>query len=158
MLRYERPRVRTEPYGRIIGWMVSPGQNIYHATKHYVRAFSEALSVELRGYPGIVNTQLMPGPTHTQFITRSHAEETFMMAASGAVEDPRRVAIAGYQGLCKGKRMVFSSWNAACTATIMHLLPRSIHLTIASLMNTPLRGWKRVAEPETDQTARGADL
>ncbi|KAJ5285699.1 hypothetical protein N7524_001005 [Penicillium chrysogenum] len=78
------------------GWMASPGQTLYHATKHYVRAFSEALSVELRAYPGIVNTQLMPGPTHTQFVTRAHAEETFTMAASGAVEDPKAVAIAGY--------------------------------------------------------------
>jgi len=87
--------------------MVSPGLNIYHATKHYVRAFSGALSVKLRAYPGVVNTQLMPGPTHTQFITRAHAEETVMMAISGAVENPN--ALAGYEGLCRGKRMVFSS-------------------------------------------------
>jgi len=136
------------------GWMASPHQNIYHATKHYVRAFSEALSVELRGYPGVVNTQLMPGPVHTQFVTRAHAEETFMMAASGAVEDPKAVAYAGYKGLCKGKRMVFSSWNAAFTGSVMQLLPRSLHLTVASLMNSPLRGRMRMTEPEKDQKQR----
>ncbi|EON66107.1 hypothetical protein W97_05350 [Coniosporium apollinis CBS 100218] len=140
------------------GWMVSPGQNIYHATKHYVRAFSEALSIELRGYPGVVNTQLMPGPTHTQFVTRAHAEETFMMAASGAMEDPKSVALAGYNGLCKGKRMVFSSWNAAGTALMMHLAPRSVHLTIASLINSPLRGMVSMNESEKDQKVRGSDL
>jgi short-subunit dehydrogenase len=138
--------------------MASPGQNIYHATKHYVREFSESLSIELRGYPGIVNTQLMPGPTRTQFITRSHAEETVMMAASGAVEDPKSVALAGYRGLCKGKRMVFSSWNAAFTATMMHLMPRSVHLTLASFMNIPLRGVMRARLPEKDQKVRGRDL
>lgn len=138
--------------------MASPHQNIYHASKHYVRAFSEALSVELRGYPGIVNTQLMPGPTHTQFITRAHAEEVFMMAASGAVEDPKSVALAGYNGLCRGKRMVFSSWNAAGTALMMQLVPRSIHLTFASLMNTPLRNWARATDPIKDQRERAADL
>jgi len=140
------------------GWMASPGQNIYHATKHYVRSFSEALSVELRAYPGIVNTQLMPGPTHTQFITRAHAEETFMMVASGAVEDPKAVAIAGYEGLRKGKRMVFSSWNAAATALMMQLAPRSVQLTMASLMNAPLRGWAKQKQPEKNQKARGEAL
>ncbi|XMA13637.1 hypothetical protein WAI453_006428 [Rhynchosporium graminicola] len=140
------------------GFMASPGQNIYHASKHYVRAFSEALSLELRAYPGIVNTQLLPGPTHTQFITRAHAEETFMMAASGAVEDPKAVAIAGYNGLCKRKWLVFSSWNSAFTAATMQLAPRSLQLTLASITNAPLRGWARSKEPEKDQKARGSKL
>jgi len=140
------------------GWMASPHQNIYHASKHYVRAFSEALSIELRGYPGLVNTQLMPAPTKTQFITRAHAEEVFMMAASGAVEDPKQVALAGYRGLCRGKRMVFSSWNAAGTALFMQLVPRSLHLTLASFANTPLRGRARTDDPIKDQRERAKDL
>ncbi|KAK0611821.1 hypothetical protein B0T14DRAFT_571683 [Immersiella caudata] len=41
---------------------------------------SPALSVEMRAHPGIVNTQLMLGPTHTQFVTRAKAEELPMMA------------------------------------------------------------------------------
>jgi len=140
------------------GWMVSPGQNLYHASKHYVRAFSEALSVEMRAHPGIVNTQLMPGPTHTQFVTRAKAEELPMMATSASLEDPRAVAMAGYQGLKKGKRMVFSSWNAAMNATMMHLAPRSVHLTVAAIMNAPLRGLARMSPPGKDQRARGEKL
>jgi len=132
-------------------YMPSPGQNLYHATKHYIRAFSEALSVEVRAYPGIVNTQLLPGPTLTQFITRAHAEETLMMAASGAVEDPKAVAMAGYNGLCKGKRMVFSSWNSAFTSLIMKLAPTSVELTMSSIMNNPLSGWTRSKKPMKDQ-------
>jgi len=120
----------------VVGWMVGPGQNIYHASKHFVRAFSEAMSMELRGTP-IVLTQLMPGPVHTQFATRANLEKTFTFSSSGAVENARNVAQAGYNGLCKHKRMVFSSWNAAFMATSMHLMPRSLHLTIARLMNTP---------------------
>lgn len=140
------------------GFLASPGQNIYHASKHFVREFSEALSLEVRAYPGIVNTQLLPAPTHTQFITRAHAEEVTMMAAPGVVEDPKAVATAGYNGLCKGKRMVFSSWNSAFTALQMQVLPRSVHLTIGSFMNAPLRGFARANEPEKDQKARGQDL
>lgn len=141
-----------------VGWMASPGQNIYHATKHYVRAFSEALSVELRAYPGIVNTQLMPGPTHTQFITRAHAEETVMMAASGAVEDPKAVALAGYNGLRAGKRMVFSSWNAAFIGMMMQYSPRSLQLTFASFTNAPMRGIVKQREPEKHQEKRGGSF
>jgi hypothetical protein len=140
------------------GWIASPGQNIYHASKHYVRAFSESLSIEFRAYPGLVNTQLMPGPTQTQWVTRSHGQELFMTAASGALEDPKAVAMAGYKGLCKGKRMVFSSWNAAVTALFMQLAPRSVHLTLASFMNAPLRGAARMSEPTKDQNVRGTKL
>ena len=125
-----------------------------------MRAFSEALSLELRTSPGLVNPQLMPGPTHTQFVTRAHAEEAFLFAAAGAVEDPRAVAMAGYQALCKGKRMVFGSWNSAATALMMQLAPRSVHLTVGAIMNSPLRGRMRMRmkEPEKDQKARGSDL
>lgn len=140
------------------GWMASPHQNLYHASKHFVRAFSESLNLELRAYPGVVNTQLMPGPTHTQFITRAHAEELVMMANPGAVEDPKAVAMAGFEGLRNRKRMVFSSWNAAGSALMMQLLPRSVHLTLASFANAPLRGWARAKTPEKDQKARGEHL
>ena len=138
----------------VIGWMSSPGQNVYHATKHYVRSFCEALSVELRAHPNVVMTQLMPGPVRTQFVTRAHAEDTFIFAASHTVEEPSAVARAGYQGLCKRKRMVFSSWNAAFTATLMYLLPRSVHLTLARLTNAPMHGLVRASEPDHDQKAR----
>jgi len=137
--------------------MASPGQNIYHATKHYVRAFSEALSVELRAYPGITNTQLMPGPIHTQFISRAHANETVMMGlmGPGALKDPKSVAMAGYRGLCKGKREVFSSWNGAMNALMMKMAPRSVHLTVASLLNAPTWGIAMMREPEKYQHVRG---
>lgn len=138
--------------------MASPGHNLYHATKHFLRAYSEALSVDLRAYPGVFNTQIMPGPTHTQWIHRSQVEETVMMAASGAVEDPKAVAQAAYMGMTHGKRMVFSSWNGAFTSTLLHLAPRSVHLTFVSFMNSPLRGVLRQKDPETDQRNRGKDL
>lgn len=75
-----------------------------------------------------------------------------------ATEDPKFVARAGYDGLCKGKRMVFSSWNAAFNALQMQILPRSVHLTIASLMNAPLRGAAKMKPPEKRQEKRGENL
>jgi short-subunit dehydrogenase len=142
----------------ITGWMASPHHNIYHATKHFVRAFSEALSLELRAYPGVVNTQIMPGPTQTQWPTRADAEETVMFGMPGGTNDPKQVALAAYQGLCKRKRMVFSSWGDAASALFMQLAPRSVHLTITALMNSPTRGLARMPEPEKDQGKRGEKL
>jgi hypothetical protein len=54
--------------------------------------------------------------------------------------------------------MVFSSWNAAFTSLTMQLAPRSVHLTIGAIMNSPLRGMARMKEPEKDQKVRGNDL
>jgi len=140
------------------GWMASPHHNIYHATKHFVRAFSESLSLELRAYPGVVNTQIMPGPTHTQWPTRAGAEETVMFGAPGSTNDPMQVALAAYEGLRKRKRMVFSSWGDAVMALFMQVAPRSVHLTMAALANSPTRGWSRMSEPEKDQGRRGEKL
>jgi short-subunit dehydrogenase len=134
--------------------MASPYHNIYHATKHFVRAFSESLSLEVRAYPGVVNTQIMPGPTQTQWPTRADAEETFMFGMPGSTNDPKQVALAAYEGLCKRKRMVFSSWGDAAMALFMQLAPRSLHLTLAALANSPTRGRARMSEPEKDQSKR----
>jgi len=59
------------------------------------------------------------------------------------------VARAGWEGLLKGKRMVFSSWNAALTATSMHLMPRSVVLTLGRIMNTPTE--KAASQPKKEQ-------
>jgi hypothetical protein len=80
------------------------------------------------------------------------------MMNSGAVEDPKMVAKAGYEGLRKRKPMVFSSWNAAGTAMLMQAMPMSFVVSVAGLMNSPLRGWARVAEPVKRQEERGEKL
>lgn len=138
--------------------MASPHHNIYHATKHFVRAFSEALSFELRAYPGVINTQIMPGPTKTQWSTRAQAGETVMFGLTGGANDAKQVAMVAYDGMCKQKRMVFSSWGDAASSLFLHLAPRSVHLTMTALMNSPTRGWMKMGEPEKDQGHRGEQL
>ena len=48
------------------GWSKLPGFGTYCATKHYVTAFSEILTMELRG-TGVVVTEVCPGPVATEF-------------------------------------------------------------------------------------------
>jgi hypothetical protein len=80
------------------------------------------------------------------------------MMNSGAVEDPKAVAHVGYEGLRKRKPMVFSSWNAWGVASVMELVPQSVVLSVAGMMNSPLRGMTRQKEPEKRQEVRGEDL
>jgi hypothetical protein len=81
-----------------------------------------------------------------------------MMAASGAVEDPKRVASVGYKALCNRKASVFSSWNAAAATMMFKFLPRSVHLTLAILLIAPLRCVRRARKPLTEQRVKGEDL
>jgi hypothetical protein len=81
-----------------------------------------------------------------------------MFGMPDSTNDPKAVAWAAYQGMCKRKRMVFSSWGDAVMSLFMQLAPRSVHLTLAALANSPTRGWARMPEPEKDQKRRGEML
>lgn len=123
----------------IAGWVPGPNQSVYHATKHFVRSFNEALYMELRG-TGVTLTQLMPGPVDTQFGARAHMQNTgfFGPAPWLVLEDPRVVALSGYNGLCRQKRMVFSTWTTAVQGVIgHHFLPRCISILLGQVLNMP---------------------
>jgi short-subunit dehydrogenase len=78
-----------------------PMINIYYATKAFVHSFSYALADELSG-SGVTVTSLCPGMTRTEFQQRAHLHEGGLWPMMSA----RAVAVAGYQGLMKGKRVV----------------------------------------------------
>lgn len=74
---------------------------IYYASKAFVHSFSYALAEELEE-SGIEVTTLCPGTTHTNFFERGNfgpLRAPFTMSA-------KDVAIAGYRGLMRGKRVV----------------------------------------------------
>jgi uncharacterized protein len=87
----------------ISAFLPGPGMALYHATKSYVVAFSEALHTELKP-AGIRVTCLCPGPVPTEFHGR---------AGFGADALPRLlthsaewVAEQAYHGLMRNKRLV----------------------------------------------------
>ena len=75
--------------------------NVYYATKAFVYSFSYALADELAG-TGVSVTTLCPGLTRTEFQERAH------LSSSGGwpTMSAHLVAMEGYRGLMKGKRVV----------------------------------------------------
>lgn len=84
--------------------MPGPLQAVYYATKAYVTSWSNALWRELQG-TGVTVTALMPGAMQTGFASAGGLADTKLFA--NAVE-PTAVALAGYNGMLKGKLNVTS--------------------------------------------------
>jgi len=92
----------------------------------------------------------MPGPVHTNFAKRASLERQFVFSFMPQVEDPKNVALAGWEGLVRGRHQVYSSYNAAMMATLLYYLPRSWSLMLGRLLNTPTPN-KEMERPIEDQ-------
>jgi short-subunit dehydrogenase len=80
-------------------------QATYSATKHMVRAFSEALHEELRG-AGVHVCCLCPGPMKTEFIDVAEVGDAADNAPDFIYETPADMAEAGLEGLERNRRIV----------------------------------------------------
>lgn len=81
-----------------------PGMAVYYASKSYVLSFSRGLRRELRG-TGVSVTVLCPGATQTGFEEAARAQNTRLFHWTKPME-ARVVALAGYQGLQRGRGVV----------------------------------------------------
>jgi short-subunit dehydrogenase len=107
----------------IAGFMPAPGMAVYHATKAYVVAFSEALHEELKG-DGVRVCALCPGPVPTGFNARAGVPEGFLpdyLALSAS-----HVARAGYDGFMGGHRVVVPGKLNRIATLLPRLLPRGL--------------------------------
>ncbi|MFB6360393.1 MAG: SDR family NAD(P)-dependent oxidoreductase [Halobacteriales archaeon] len=98
-----------------------PKKAVYAATKAYVLWFSRALAHEFAD-SGITVTALCPGPVETEYAQRGGVEESG--ALEGITNDPETVAIAGWEGLKNGQRIVLPSLFARYAAELTRVLPR----------------------------------
>lgn len=83
---------------------------VYGATKHYVRAFSEALAEEL-AQSNVTVTVLYPGPTRTPFVSAASfpvggSTGSFGWMVDRMLLDPRDVARSGVDAMLRGERSV----------------------------------------------------
>ena len=105
----------------------------YYATKSYVLSLAEALEVELRG-TGVRITALCPGATHTGFTRRAKmSTETRLFRYNGM--DARRVALAGYHGMRKGRLIVVPGFLNNFLAFVVRISPRKIVSRIVGWLN-----------------------
>jgi uncharacterized protein len=103
-----------------------PGPNmaVYYATKAFVLSFSEALNDELEPL-GVVVSTLCPGPTRTEFQRRAGASRTKMFRGP-FVLDAAPVALAGFQGLLKGKHLVIPGGFNRAHVESLRIAPRRL--------------------------------
>lgn len=101
-----------------------PLMSVYYATKAYVLSFSEGLSEELRG-TGVTVTALCPGPTRSDFQTRSHMQQ-IRLVAGRTLPSSAHVAAVGYQAMQLGKPLVIEGvLNTLSAFVLSRVLPRS---------------------------------
>lgn len=111
-----------------------PLMAVYFATKAFGLSFSEALATELAG-TGVSVTALCPGPTFTEFQKRAGIEHTKLFGR-GMIMNAREVAIAGYQGLMEGKRVVVPGIKNKALAFSTRFVPRRLSASVAHSLNS----------------------
>lgn len=111
------------------GFQPVPGYAVYAAAKSYVRDFSEALAVELRGTPVSV-TCLCPGATATEFMET--AGQAISPLARLTMLSAQAVAHQGVRGMLAGRRVVVTGvWNRL-SCWLVPFLPRRLAMWGAS--------------------------
>ena len=111
----------------IASFLPGPGMAVYYASKHFVSAFSRALSEELKG-AGVTVSVLHPGVTKTGFQARAGLAGTGLDTVRGA--SALSVAEAGYAGLMAGRRTIVPGLGNKAGALLLPLIPDAILLPI----------------------------
>lgn len=109
-------------------FLPGPFMAVYYAAKAYVLSFSEALWEELRG-TGVSMTCLAPGATASGFQARAGVENTPLMRLPLATA--AAVAVAGYRGMMRGKRLVVPGLMNKLVALSVRCMPRRLLLPIS---------------------------
>jgi short-subunit dehydrogenase len=115
----------------VAAFMPGPGMAVYFATKAYVLSFGEALHHELKPM-GVRVTTLCPGPVETEFQARAGMGERHFPRILFRSAD--RVALEGYEGLIRGRRVVVPGSDNKVAALLPRVLPRRLLLSVLHRM------------------------
>ncbi|HEV3157969.1 MAG TPA: SDR family NAD(P)-dependent oxidoreductase, partial [Candidatus Baltobacteraceae bacterium] len=135
------PRMFNLQEGRILNvasaaaFYPGPMAAVYTASKAYVLSFTEALWQECRR-EGISVCCLCPGATATGFAKRAKLEGTPLFRRF-PVEDPARVALAGYEGLKRGKSVIKTGSFTGFSHSMMSFFTREFTLKTIANLNDP---------------------
>ncbi len=94
----------------------------YGAIKRFMNAFSHALSYEWKA-EGVHVTCLQPGATMSSFHEVNHLPVPKLWLKF--FREPRQIAIAGINGLIKGKRNVIPGWENLLLFALTRFIPHS---------------------------------
>ena len=141
LMREFLPDMRARRRGRILNvastasFQPGPWMGVYYATKAFLLSLSDAVAEEMAG-TGVTITTLCPGPTRTAFPKRARMRGSRLFRA-GATMDAPAVALAGYEGLMRGDRLVIPGMLNKLTAQASRIFPRRLVARATSLLNRP---------------------
>lgn len=111
--------------GSIAGYMPGSFQAVYNGTKAYVDSVVAALQNEIKDADGVMLTNLMPGPTDTEFFKRADMMDT-SVGTDPKKEDPAVTAKNGWDALMAGKASVTSGLKNKIESTIANVTPNAV--------------------------------
>lgn len=120
----QRRRGRILNVASTAAFFPGPLMAVYYATKHYVLAFSEGISEELKG-TGVTVTTLCPGPTESGFQAAADLGESKLVKGK-KLPTSKEVAIFGYQAMQAGKVVVVHGAANRFQVFLSRFLPRSV--------------------------------
>jgi short-subunit dehydrogenase len=139
LTRLALPGMLARKHGRIlnvasvVGYQPGgPRMAVYYATKSYVLSFSKGLAKELDG-SGVSVSALSPGLTKSSFEQKAGASGTVLYKLVPQM-DARTVAVAGYRGMMRGRKVVLPGFITKILAFAGELPPRAIALKVNHLL------------------------
>jgi short-subunit dehydrogenase len=112
----------------VSGLMPGPNLALYHASKNFVQALSEALWQENR-HRGVVITASCPGPTESEFHQHAGSDKIGMFKRIGLMSADA-VAEQALNATLAGKRRVVHGWLNRLMASSARLTPKALLLPI----------------------------
>ncbi|MGH9367146.1 MAG: SDR family NAD(P)-dependent oxidoreductase [Thermoanaerobaculia bacterium] len=126
----QRRRGRILNVASTAAFQPGPLMAVYYAAKAYVLSFTEALAEETAG-TGVTVTALCPGPTKTEFQKQAGLEMSLPLLRSPLVLDVKTVALTGYRGMMRGKRVVIPGWANKLQVQAVRFTPRRLVTALA---------------------------
>ncbi len=111
--------------GSIAGYIPGAFQAVYNGTKAFIDSFVAALQNEIKESDGVTITNLMPGPTDTEFFARGDMLDTDV-GSDPKKDDPAKVAQDGWDALMAGKAQIVSGWKNKLQSTIANVTPNAV--------------------------------
>jgi short-subunit dehydrogenase len=111
--------------GSIAGYIPGSFQAVYNGSKAFVDSLVAALQNEIKDADGVTLTNLMPGPTDTEFFRRADMMDTDV-GTDPKKEDPADTARHGWDALMAGKASVVSGLKNKVQAALSGITPEAV--------------------------------
>jgi uncharacterized protein len=123
--------------GSAAGEQPVPSAATYAATKAFVNAFTQALSVELHG-TNVTCTLLAPGPVRTEFFDVGGVGRMESITRCFSWQSPQRVADDALDAMARGRRVVIPGPVAKLQAFGGRHIPRAVLFPMMRLIFLPI--------------------